>query len=298
MIRIPVGIVALVLLLASGRAPSAEHDGLPARAAAIEARLATETKDEAVAEAAELRNSALHPTSGAADLSEPAEQPRLLLHEGVHEPGVIYDFRISGVPEGVNPKLSFKVNGTADGGRHFRVGSGGKGVYSLPTGDQHVTVVAAWGSVIEGGQVDITLLDDGRMVKVGHGPQPPPDPDVPDPPEPEPTPPVVEGKRTVVLLYELGDQTAEIGRMTVALRKPTGEHDAYLKSNGHTLLILDEEQQDGSGQPLKLVTELRSLGVPLPGLFILDTNTGAVLHKQSLPADAAGVMQVLREHGG
>lgn len=137
----------------------------------------------------------------------------------------------------------------------------------------------------------------GTLVVTGSAPVPP----KPVPPGPDPPPtPVVEGRRVVVILHESGEPTAEFGRMKLALRKQGGEHAKYLAAKGHSLLILDKETPDENGQPLAIVTQLNAINVPLPALFIINADTGDLLHSQPLTAqaNAAGVMQVLREHGG
>lgn len=109
--------------------------------------------------------------------------------------------------------------------------------------------------------------------------------------KPGPTPPpVTVGKRAVVILRETDDNTPAIGLLTTQLR--TGEAAAYLKSKGHTLDILDDDN------PAPIVTKLVALGVAEPALFILDAATGAVVHQQPLPASAAEVLAVLKAHGG
>lgn len=133
---------------------------------------------------------------------------------------------------------------------------------------------------------------------VGAAPAPPTPPPGPTP-TPTPTPPpVAEGKRTVVLLHESQDDSAAFARMAVQLR--TGDSAAYLTGKGHTLLILDDDSTDQLGNRSKLVTDLLAINPQLPAMFVLDSATGAVLHSRPLTdaANAAGVLAVLKEHGG
>lgn len=119
----------------------------------------------------------------------------------------------------------------------------------------------------------------------------------PTPPVPPgPTPPVVEGKRRVVILHETSDNTPELSQLFVKLRRQDVEQ--YLQSKGHRLDILDDDQVTHEGTPDPLVVRLNGLGQALPALFILDLTSGEVIHKQALPATPEAVMEVLKTHGG
>lgn len=105
-----------------------------------------------------------------------------------------------------------------------------------------------------------------------------------EPPAP-PVPPVVEGKRRVVILRESGDDLPADARLYVQLRNDATA--AYLKSKGHTLEI-----QDADNSPLMVD------GLQLPQLFILDASTGAVVNQQPRPATSAAILEAVKQHGG
>ncbi len=121
-----------------------------------------------------------------------------------------------------------------------------------------------------------------ELVAALNAPQPPPEPDPPTP--------VIDGKRYVVILRETEDNTPAIGILTTQLR--TGEVAAYIKTQGHKLDIFDDDY------PSPLVSKLVAAGEQEPALFILDAATSNVIHSEPLPTTAAGVMAVLKAHGG
>lgn len=104
------------------------------------------------------------------------------------------------------------------------------------------------------------------------------------PPGPTP-PPVVEGKRRVVILRESGDDMPADARLYVQLRNDATA--AYLKANGHTLEIADAD-----------ASPLYQQGMTLPQLFILDAATGAVVNQQPRPATSAAILEAVKAHGG
>lgn len=111
-----------------------------------------------------------------------------------------------------------------------------------------------------------------------------------------PVPPVVEGKRRVVVLHETSDDTPELSQLLVKLRRQ--EIEQYLRAKGHRLDILDDDQLDSAGRPDSLVSKLKALGVAEPALFILELASGDVIHQQPLPATPEAVMEALKSHGG
>lgn len=114
----------------------------------------------------------------------------------------------------------------------------------------------------------------------------------------EPGPPVIEGKRLVVIVRESASDTPQQAGAYTALR--TGAAAAYMKSKGHTLTLLDPNDVDGTGAPAKLVAELSSQfsGQQLPLVFILDPQTHAVITRQPWPGSAQGVLDLLKAGGG
>lgn len=104
------------------------------------------------------------------------------------------------------------------------------------------------------------------------------------PPAP-PTPPVVEGKRRVVILRESGDDMPADARLYVQLRNDATA--AYLKSKGHTLEIADATDNP-------LFTD----GMPLPALLIFDSATGANVATLPRPATSAAILEAVKQHGG
>lgn len=119
--------------------------------------------------------------------------------------------------------------------------------------------------------------------------------DAPVPPGPTP-PPVVEGKREVVIVHESADKTPEFGSLVVELRKPGTNADSYLKSHGHTLTILDDELIRESKWNDLLGSRLDQL----PRLFIIDPQTNAILFEVAIPPGytADQITERIRETGG
>lgn len=111
-------------------------------------------------------------------------------------------------------------------------------------------------------------------------------------PGPPPTP--EQGPRRVVILHENDQDTSAIGAEFAALR--VGEFGKWFKDNGHELLILDQNQVDQAGRPVKLVQDLLARNVPLPALYVLDPKTNAVLFQEQLPAPASAVVDAVKGH--
>lgn len=128
------------------------------------------------------------------------------------------------------------------------------------------------------------------------GPAPPPPSPEPVPP-PTPDPPLPVGKLTAVIVHETEDDSPAAARLFIALR--TGTPAKWIRDQGHSLLILDDDAVDATGQPLALVSTLKSLGVPMPALFVLD-GQDRVLVKQTLAegTTADNVIELLRRAGG
>lgn len=148
----------------------------------------------------------------------------------------------------------------------------------------------------------LSVLFIQRIVTPAPGPVVPPVVD-PDPPvvivPPDIDPPVipVDGKRTVVIIRESGEDTPALARMIQNLR--TGENQAYFTSKGHRLHWLDDEQQDENGELLEVVQQLLPVHPELPAIHILRED-GLSLHHETLSANATDddVMRILKAWGG
>jgi len=115
------------------------------------------------------------------------------------------------------------------------------------------------------------------------------------PPVP-PTPPVVEGKRLLVIIHETADTTPEQGALFTAIR--SGETAKYIKEKGHpSPLILDDESVDAGGRPIALVESLEA-AMPAPAMFVLEPTTKAVIAKQALATKEQDVLAFLKANGG
>ena len=101
-------------------------------------------------------------------------------------------------------------------------------------------------------------------------------------------PPVPSGKRTVVLVHESADDDAAMGRLIVNIRD--GEIAKYLKDGGHTCLILDDDLDAPILAGLKPFNEL-------PALYILDSATNTITHKQTAPMTGADFLAALKKGG-
>jgi hypothetical protein len=157
-------------------AQTPEHAGNDARVAAIEAADATVNQ---LSVSRKLTDS---------ELSAPTPQPTLVLPEGPLVAGRMYDFKVDGLPDGVNFKLSYRINGGLATEENLRVfGDGRTGVIAFPVGQYEISVFGAGGRALPDGQVDITLVDDRGIADVRGAP---PGPAPPNPgPGPGPVPP-------------------------------------------------------------------------------------------------------------
>jgi len=117
------------------------------------------------------------------------------------------------------------------------------------------------------------------------------------PPGPTP-PPVVEGKRLVIVLHEVDDQSAAFANLKVSTVNNSAAA-KYFRDNGHTVQFLEEEQKGADGQPYPLVEQLKALNVGVPAVFILDPATKAVIYKQKLePGVTADNLVEYTKRGG
>ena len=134
-----------------------------------------------------------------------------------------------------------------------------------------------------------TAFDDvSRAVAALVGPRPPP-------PDPE----VKPGARQVLFIRETAAGTPALARLIVALR--VGVHAEWLKSRGHTLLILDDDAVGPDGQPAPLLVKWRPhyAGLKLPALVIADP-AGNLLHAAPLLDNASAdvVIEAIKKAGG
>lgn len=116
------------------------------------------------------------------------------------------------------------------------------------------------------------------------------------PPKPTP-PPVTEGKRKILIAHESGDKASWFGQLTAELRKPGSNADSYLKANGHSLAILDDELiRESKGWNAIVGNKLDQL----PRLFIIDPTTNAILFEQVIAngTTADNITERIRESGG
>ncbi len=103
----------------------------------------------------------------------------------------------------------------------------------------------------------------------------------------------VPGVRQVVIVHEAQEQTPEFSRMAVALR--VGKPAEYLKSKGHTLLILDDDAIAADGKPSPLLDPFRPLNPPE---LIVVKPPASVLYRGKLPDTADEVIAEVQRHGG
>lgn len=120
----------------------------------------------------------------------------------------------------------------------------------------------------------------------------------PVPPVP-PTPPVVSGLRTVLIFRESADATTKTRDMIVSLR--AGAQASYLKSKGHTLVIMDKDTLDATGKSaLEKWLPLLS-GTPLPALVVYDPVSKTIVDKETIPdtdKQADFVIEAVKKTGG
>ena len=118
------------------------------------------------------------------------------------------------------------------------------------------------------------------------------------PPVP-PKPPVVEGKRRVVIISEIDDQSAALGALKVATANDSAAA-KYFRDHGHIVQFLEEEQLDSAGNPHPFVKQLTALGVGVPAVHILDLGTNTVISSEKLREDATAdnLVELVKRTGG
>lgn len=100
------------------------------------------------------------------------------------------------------------------------------------------------------------------------------------------------GPALVVIIHETADTNTERARMITALRNgPAAE---YLKSKGHSLLVIDDDAIDANG--LGVVKPDWITGSQLPVVVVLD-NSGRVAYREPLPATADLLLESLKGKG-
>jgi hypothetical protein len=119
----------------------------------------------------------------------------------------------------------------------------------------------------------------------------------PVPPGPTP-PPVTEGKRIVIVLHEVDDDSADFANFRVSTANNSTAAQ-WFRSQGHIVQFLEEEQKGANGEPLPLDEDLKKLGLGVPAVFVLDPATKTVLYKQKLePGVTADNLVEYTKRGG
>lgn len=179
---------------------------------------------------------------------------------------------------------------------HFHVDSNGQKAYLGGKSGAYTIVLVG----IDG---ESLAIDTGTCAIGPPGPTPVPPGPTPVPPGPNPptpVPPVVEGKRALLIVRESADTTPAMARLMTALRNPP--HSTYLTSKAHTLSVIDDDAVDENGQPTAVLASWRPhfQGMTLPVLFVIDPATKTLIHKQSFTdaVPAAGIIDILKAHGG
>ena len=129
-------------------------------------------------------------------------------------------------------------------------------------------------------------------------PTPVPPTPVPIPPTPVPPNPTPAGLRTVLILRESADTTPELARVITSLR--AGQQSQYIKSKGHSLLVLQIDDVGSDGKPLPVAESWKRevAGLTMPVLIIIDQTTKQIVAKFPLPKTADGVIETLKSNGG
>jgi hypothetical protein len=133
------------------------------------------------------------------------------------------------------------------------------------------------------------------IVKVGHAPQPPPGP---EPEPPGPTPPVTEGARHVVIVYETADVTPAFARLLNGLR--SGTNAKYLADHKHRLDLIDDDAVTADGAKAALLEKYAPSAKFPRSLIVADAASGAVVAVGELTdaSTAAGVIEFIKQNGG
>jgi hypothetical protein len=162
-------------------------------------------------------------------------------------------------------------------------------VFTGPPGTYQIMLAVSVDGKLDQGQATVTILG-GRPAPIPPGPTPPPDP--PEP-EPDPTP---AGPRTLLIVHETADTTAHWAQTLNRLR--TGPQAQYLASKSHRLFVLDDDSVGSDGKPSLEAWSKHLAGLTLPAVLILDSQTRAIVHKQSVPniATADDVLAILKLH--
>jgi len=114
-------------------------------------------------------------------------------------------------------------------------------------------------------------------------------------PTPPPVPPPTPGVRRIIMLYETGDQTAELGALQIRLRQSP-----YLKEKKHSLLILDQNGLEaGTTNVHPVVAQaLKDRGqTPLPAILVYDA-AGSFVGVAECPKTVDEVIAFVKQKGG
>lgn len=162
-------------------------------------------------------------------------------------------------------------------------------VFTGPPGTYQIMLAVSVDGKLDQGQATVTILS-GKPTPIPPGPTPPPDP--PDPP-PDPTP---AGPRTVLIVHETAETTAEWARTINALR--TGPQSQYLKDKQHRLFILDDDSVGSDGRPSLESWSKVLAGMALPVVMVLDEQAKVVIHKESVAKDTTAdrILGIVKGH--
>jgi hypothetical protein len=138
------------------------------------------------------------------------------------------------------------------------------------------------------------IADVEHVVTVGRLPPIP----VPTPTPTPPGPPVVEGARHVMVVYETADVTPAFARLLNGLR--SGANARYFADRKHALSLIDDDAVNSDGGKAALLAKYAE-SVKFPrSLIVTDGVTGAVIAIGELTeaSTAAGVIEFVKQNGG
>jgi hypothetical protein len=141
------------------------------------------------------------------------------------------------------------------------------------------------------------IADVEHVVTVGRLPPIP----VPTPtptPTPPPGPPLVEGARHVMVVYETADVTPAFARLLNGLR--SGPNAKYFAERKHVLSLIDDDAVNADGGKAALLAKYAE-SVKFPrSLIVTDAASGAVIAIGELTdaSTAAGVIEFVKQNGG
>lgn len=161
-------------------------------------------------------------------------------------------------------------------------------VTSLKAGNYRVLAVVAKGDIpSEFAETTVTVGD------------PKPDDDVPPGPGPGPTP---AGPRGIVVVYESAgnDNTTPQELVRWGATQNLLQRNQYLKSKGHTIMFLDDDQvgSDDKESPVLTMWKPHVADLTLPAVVIYELKTKKVIHKQSVPFNIteSQFLEIVKSH--